>query len=137
MIYDGSNALYPEKVAIESAAGDNVVAQNNTDEAALIYEVDTHSSDQILESLAFNVSGTTRTVDVAIVPAGGTYADATYDIASALSVAAGAPVGLPATVLPQLLQPGDKIYAVASGAGMTMRGFVGMQQRVQRTPGCC
>lgn len=113
---------YPDNDRIR---GDVVTA---TDETAVAYEIPTGSANRLLKNLSFNVSGVTRTVDVAIVAAGETYADAVYDIASALSVAAGAPVGLPATVVPKLLLPGDRLYVVASGAGVTMTGVVGKQE---------
>lgn len=74
---------------------------------------------QIDKFTVTNVTAGALTIDVHLVPSGGT-ADATNKIISAKSIAAGADESLSA-LAGHTLKAGDFISAVASGSGLTIR----------------
>lgn len=98
----------------------------NTD--TLVYTVPIGSAPVLIESVLLNCAGgTTRTVDVAVVTSTETYADGTYDIASALSVAAGTPVNS-STYGPFYMFEGDSLHLLASGAGIRYVVHIGKER---------
>jgi len=98
----------------------------NTD--TLVYTVPTGYDVVKVEAVLLNATGTTRTVDVAVVATDETYADGTFDIATALSVAQAAPVNS-STYGPFYLFAGDQLHILASGAGIRYQVNLAFQPR--------
>lgn len=115
--YYVENPAFPVKERVRGAVG--VTAGTDTE----IYE-NTNTYPVLVEALALNCAGgTTRLVDIGQTAEDETYADATYDIATAVSVAAGTPVQ-PA-ICPFLMEPGDKLDGLAAGAGIRYNIMIG------------
>lgn len=88
-----------------------------TTTAAVIAEVDVNGDVQKLEKISVNnTTGSGKTTTFAIVAAGETYAASSYDISTARALAANTSGSVEGG--PWYLQPGDKVYALASAAGV-------------------
>lgn len=119
--------MFPDKTRLRGTVG--TTANTNT----LVYTHPTGAAPIKIEDILLNCAGgTTRTVDAGLVVTGETYADGTYDIATALSVAAAAPVKGSNTFCPFYMMAGDSLHLLASGAGIRYQVNIG-KQRTQNT----
>lgn len=108
-------------------------AQNNTDDAGVVYEVPAGSAPVLLEVLNFT-AGASRTVSASIVTPDETWSAGDFDFSTSLAVDAGDPANAD-TNLPQLLYPGDKLVLVASGSGVRFNGILSYEPRTNRNRG--
>lgn len=123
--------MFPTKDRLRGAVGTTA----NTD--TLIYTHPAGADIIRVEDVLLNCAGgTTRTVDAGLVASGETYADGTYDIATALSVAAAAPISGANTsgtkFCPFYMKAGDSLHLLASGAGIRYQVNFG-KPRTQNT----
>lgn len=106
---------FPEKERVRGTVG----TTHATDTEVYVNE---NTYNVLVEAINLNAT-TTRVVDVGHTASDETYEDATYDIASAVSVAVGTPVQ--AAITPFLMLPGDKLDIWAAGAGIRYNVLIG------------
>lgn len=95
--------------------------------AGVIYTCPVGAGPQKLEVLSINnTGGSSQTVDLAVVAADETYAANTYDVLSAKSFTTNTAIAI--DILPIYLKPGDRIYALASAAGVNYIGAVAKER---------
>lgn len=102
--------------------------------AGILYTCPAGAGPQKLEVLSVNnTGGSTQTVDLAVVAADETYAANTYDVISGKSLATN--VAATIDILPIFLNPGDRLYGLASAAGVNYIGYVGKERTTNRNFG--